>query len=253
MIRAGGDGGKQIAHFRHHKKHDHTDLCELRVAQEVAEKERAAVRVIRPSISQGQSMEAFLAAFEQNVLRMNPHFHAGTVKLLNRMRLRPAFRRSVFLQRDSLRMLCLTGVPHSGDGHLIRPLITRYHEIMVEHGETEEYFAVWQEGMIATLRFMLGGTAFPALLFAVSLGLITALSKGLSDQPMYDNGIDMHQLAIDARLADFCAFTELQFRAFAKRPTFSDNAASIYSNALMHTAVDFVAPLIREHSEQKAA
>ena len=76
MIRAGGDGGTDRPLPPLTKTHDYTDLCELRVAQEVAEKERSAVRVIRPSIPQGQSMEAFLAAFEQNVLRHEPEFIA---------------------------------------------------------------------------------------------------------------------------------------------------------------------------------
>ena len=149
-------------------------------------------------------------------------------------------------------MLCLTGVPHSGDGHLIRPLITRYLRSW-SSGETRGVpLGVAGGHDRHAPDSCCGRPAFPALLFAVSLGLITALSKGLSDQPMYDNGIDMHQMAIDARLADFCAFTELQFRTFAKRrDVLGQRRLDLLERADAHRCRFRCPADPRTHSEQK--
>lgn len=253
VIRAGGDGTKQVAHFRHYRKADDNDLCELRVASEIAERERGTLRPLRPTLPHGQSLAAFLARFEENVLRLNEHFHAGTQNLLRTMRLRPTFRRSVYLQRENIRITTLTGGTHRDDGHAIHGLLHRFREIMVETGETEDYIAVWDEGMTATLKFVTGPAAFPALLFAVSLGLVTALSKGMSQDPLSSDGVDMSQIAAEARLADFCMYSDLQFRAFVRERDFWVNSANIYSNSVMHSVIDFVCPLIAEHSMEQAA
>jgi hypothetical protein len=247
-------GKKHRKHFKHHPRTPEqmhlppTSVCIQRAEQEVHKREHPDAAPPTPPMPRGQSLEKFLLAFEEHSMRLAGHGDSVR-KLLASMRARPSFRQTLVHLRRPIWLMTIEG-GEVADGSYAESMLTRTIKLSQEADEPE-YSAVFCEGMTSTCKFLLAPTSTSAYLFAISLGLVTSLFKGVKDAR--SNRLTAHEMASraeNARIADYVMYSNAEFRRWTENggKPFWRNTITLCSCSLLITAFEFTKGMIAEHT-----